>query len=336
MKVNSNNRDISFKGFYNNKTLQKTLEFAADYGALFGATTTLACSTFIRPATIMAVPHTEKENKTMACAKSISSGLTQFALTYLVSKPLAKPIEKIAKDPDKYLNYKTLKFFKEGKNNIKESKSFEFVTQLFKLGVSALVIIPKAKITTNGMPVILEKILHKQQNKDGEKTNITPNFKGSRDKSSKVIGKILNKKSVQKFSDKYKDSNFVMHVVALIDTLATGAFINETLKSKKIEEKRKKALIYNAGISTTLSIITSYVLDKLTKPATNKFILKYKQANKNSPNLEKQLRGINIAKPFLIMASVYYILIPFVSTLLAEFADKNPHLDLPSKSLNKI
>ena len=63
MKVNyQNNRDISFNGFWNNKILKKGLEFAADNGTLFAATTTLALSS-VRPLAILSTPKTDKKNK---------------------------------------------------------------------------------------------------------------------------------------------------------------------------------------------------------------------------------------------------------------------------------
>ena len=62
MKVNSN-RDISFKSIYTNKALKKGLEFAAQDGAMFSATTILALSMLARPAAIALAPHTDKENK---------------------------------------------------------------------------------------------------------------------------------------------------------------------------------------------------------------------------------------------------------------------------------
>ena len=58
------------------------------------------------------------------------------------------------------------------------------------------------------------------------------------------------------FSTKYKDSNFPMHIVAATDALTTATFIHQTNNSKQIDENRKKALIYNAGISIGLSIIS--------------------------------------------------------------------------------
>ena len=66
MKVNSN-RDISFKSIYTNKALKKGLEFAAQDGAMFSATTILALSMLARPAAIALAPHTDKENKKVAC-----------------------------------------------------------------------------------------------------------------------------------------------------------------------------------------------------------------------------------------------------------------------------
>lgn len=62
MKVNSN-RDISFKSIYTNKALKKGLEFAAQDGAMFSATTILALSMLARPAAIALAPHTDKEKQ---------------------------------------------------------------------------------------------------------------------------------------------------------------------------------------------------------------------------------------------------------------------------------
>ena len=62
MKVNSN-RDISFKNIYTNKAMKKMLEFAADNGTLFAATTTLGFSTLVRPFVIYNTPNVDKENK---------------------------------------------------------------------------------------------------------------------------------------------------------------------------------------------------------------------------------------------------------------------------------
>ena len=104
MKVNyQKNRDISFNGFLNNNALKKGLEFAAENGTLFAATTTLVLSG-IRPLAILATPKTDKKNKQIACAKSITSTINGYIIALACSKPFSKAIKKIDKNPKKYLN----------------------------------------------------------------------------------------------------------------------------------------------------------------------------------------------------------------------------------------
>jgi len=337
MKVNSN-RDISFKGFYSNRTLKKGLEFAADNGALFAATTTLALSALVRPAAIWLAPHTDKENRMLACAKSISSSGAGFLLTLALSLPLSGAIKKIDKNPQKYMKPRTIKEFLDGANDLKNSESYTLATQLFKLGVGLVVAAPKAILTCAGMPFIMQKLFHKpklqkQQENITESQGLT--FKGKpEEKIARGVGKILDKKGMQKFSKKYKDSNFPMHMIAGMDIINTAAFINETSRSEKIEENRKKALIYNAGISTALSIISGYIFDSLLDKPAEKFIENFRKANKGLPNVEKQIEGIRIAKPILLVGGIYYMIIPFISTFLADIADHNPKLDIPQKKRN--
>ena len=119
-----------------------------------------------------------------------------------------------------------------------------------------------------------------------------------------------------------------MHITAITDIIATLTFMHQAKKSNRIEENRKKALLYNAGISTGLSIAGGYTIDKLLEKSTEKFIQKYKQINKNEKNLAKQVQGIRIAKPFLILGTIYYILIPFISTFLAEKAENNQNKNI--------
>lgn len=316
MKVNSN-RDITFKGFYNNRILTKGLELAAKDPALFGAGATVGFAFIARPAAIMSAPNTEKENRVIACTKSYISSSLQLLLTLFISTPFANSVEKINSNPSKYLKPETVKALKGNCKNLAESKSYEFATQLLKLGVGLSIALPKAMLTAACMPFVLDKLFKKTKKEQKQDVN----FKG-KEKAAKAIGKVLDKKGVQNFSDKYKDTNFVMHMISLTDTLTTAAFIQQMYKKKDIEEKRKKTLAYHAASSTALSIASSYVLDKLTQKPTEKFIENFRKANKNSPNLEQQVKGIHIAKPLLLVGCVYYMLIPFISTIFAEFAGK--------------
>ena len=318
MKVNKN-RDISFKSIYTNRAVKKGLELASSNGALFGASATVAFSA-LRPLSIMCTPKTDKENRKIAAAKSVTSSLINFGLMLAFSVPLAASIKKIDNNPQKYLKKDTIKILKEKGKELTDSKGYVFGTQLFKLGIASLVAIPKAIMTASGLPYIVNAFSSKKE----ENKNIS--FRGLTDKTARGIGKALNNKKMINFADRFKDSNFPMHITAITDTIATMAFIQQANSSKKIEESRKKTLIYNAGISTGLSIAGGYTIDKLLDKPTNKFIEKYKKANKSDKNLAKQVQGIKIAKPFLILGTIYYILIPFISTFLAEKADSNKGL----------
>lgn len=332
MKVNStNNRDISFNGFWNSKGIKKALSFAADSGALFAATTTLALSSVARPLAILAAPQVDKENKKVACAKSWSSSIIEFGLTLALSIPVVNGIKKINNNPQKFLKAESIKNLKDGAESLKESKAYNLATQIFKLGLGIAVTAPKAILTALGMPYILdfafgEKKSNKNINDKNSDENLSnPSFAGNKpsDYFAKGIGKILDNKSYQQFAKKNKDSNFPMHIIALKDTLATGLFIHEANKNKNIKDERKPALAYNSIISTGLSIASSYVIDKMTEKPAEKIINKIKEANANDPNLQKYLDGFKIAKPIIIVGLVYYLAIPFVSTFLAERAEKS-------------
>lgn len=312
MKVN-HNRDISFKSFYTNNVVKKGLEFAADNGALFAASATVGFS-LARPVVIFSTPYTEKENRILACAKSIVSSVIGFALMFAVSKPVAKSVKKIDANPQKYLKENTISSLQGSDKNLQNSQGYFFATQLFKLGLGAAIAIPKAILTSAATPLAANVFERPDSNKGKN-----PSFKSKpTEKIASGIGKIINAKSVLNFTNKFKDTNFPMHIVAGTDLLSTAAFINQTKNSKQIEENRKLPLIYNSAISTGLSIISGYTLDGLLKKPTEKIINKYKEINKADKNVEKQIQGIKIAKPILILGAAYYLLIPFISTLMAE------------------
>ena len=314
MKVNSD-RDISFKSIYTNKAIKKGLEFASSNGALFGAAATVGFSA-IRPLSIMYTPKTDKENRKIAAAKSIASSFINFILMLGISIPLAKSIDKIDKNPKKYLNAETIKQFSNEKKQITDTSGYIFATQIFKLGIAGIVAIPKAIMTAKGMPYIVNAMSSNQNNNN--QISFKSSFTGN---TAKKIGNTIDKPFMLKFINKYKDSNFPMHITALTDTIATLVFMQQAQASTKINNNRKKTLLYNAGISTFLSILGGYTLDKLLDSPIKKFIKKYKEINFKDKNLNKQVQGIKIAKPFLILGTIYYILIPLISTFLAEKAE---------------
>lgn len=325
MKISSSGYNI-----YKNKTLKKGLEFAADNGALFAAGTSLCLSTIVRPLSILSAPKTDKENRKIACAKSVASSVVGFFVMLGATLPISKSIKKINKKPEKYLKSSTIKNLKDSSKPLSSSKAYQFTTQLFKLGISALTAVPKAMITCALIPPIMGFLFNKHtvdnnhQFKSSQKSKKSLNFTGRINKEpiTKGISKIIDNKKIQSFSNKFKDSNYPMHISALSDILATGVFVNQTERNSDIPQNRKKVLINNSIISTGLSIVSGYVVDKALDKPTDKFIQKFKQSNKLSPKLDKYIEGIKIAKPTLILGTIYYCLIPLVSTFFAERVDK--------------
>lgn len=330
MKVNSIDKNsISFNGFYNSKGLKKLLSFAENNGALFTTATALTLSAVARPASIMAAPKTDRENKKIACAKAITSTILDFGITFAISLPVVKAVGNINKNPQKYLKKETIKNLAnsaDGANELKNSKAYTLANQMFKLGIGIAIAAPKAILNLIGMPYILD-LFSKQEDlklvtpETSENNQVSFKGKGI-EKLSKWIGKTIDNKSVQEFSKKNADSNFPMHINAIKDALATGVFVAGLNNSKKIDEERKKPLIYNSLIGTCLSIVSGYLLDTATKRPAERFIEKLRAANKSDPNLKKYIDGFKIAKPVVILGIMYYAVIPAISTFFGERIDE--------------
>ena len=317
------NVKLTGQSFYKNKLLHKGLEFVANKSGTFMAGTALVFST-LRPLSILATPKTDRENKKLACAKSIASAGINYTIIYGLTNLLAKGIKGIEETPSKYLKPATIKKMQEAGKPLSASKKYQFIAQLYKLGLGVVLAIPKSILTCALIPPIMNKFFKNKKEIQSDKIKInrqnvnnTPSFKGL-NPISKSIGKTMDNPVMQKFADKFKDSNYAMHIPVIGDILATGAFIRRTNKNKKIKENRKQVLNYNAAISTGLSIGVSYIADGLLNKPTEKFIKKFSEINKGEPKLNKYIEGIKIAKPTLIMAGIYYLAIPLISTFWAE------------------
>jgi hypothetical protein len=104
--------------------------------------------------------------------------------------------------------------------------------------------------------------------------------------------------------------------------LLTATAVVQTNKSTKIKENRKQALNYNNIISTVITIVGGYFVDGLIKKPAGKFVEKFKKLNAGNPNLAKCVEGINILRPAIIFATIYYGVLPVFSTYLSEKTDK--------------
>jgi len=319
-----------FSGFLNNKLLIKGLEAASNNGALFAAGASLVLTSFVRPFSIMATPNVEKENKQYACAKSIASGLIGFALTFLITTPIVGAVKNIQKNPEKFLGNKAINAFKESGKTLKTSSKFKFINQFIKLGSGLLTVAPKTFLTCALIPPIMALVFNKDKSEVEEKPlkpkSIsfkgripTPSFyKRMVDKISQELSKVFNSSKVQNFAEKYHDTNLAQHMFSGSDVLATGLFINYTAKNKNIKEDRKKALMCNAGIATGLTVIGGYITSALLKKPSEFFIKKFKEANKNLPQLDKCIEGFKNARAAMILGGMYYIITPILATFLAE------------------
>lgn len=332
VSLNTNNKNIAFKGIYNNKQVLKGLKFAAEHTALFAATVSLTFSA-LRPAMILATPKTDDKNKKIACAKSLSSSAVGYLITAAATTPLASAIKKIDKKPQDFLTDSTMKNLQNGAKSLLESKSYMLATQLFKLGLGLVIALPKSALTALFIPPVLKLFFpEKKQQKvidvhPQRKNSSAISFKGLYSQAAsglaKGVSKIINTKPVQDFAKKYADTNFIQHIMAVTDTVLTLAFVHQVKKNKDIEEKRKKPLIHNSIMSTGMCIAGGYALNSALNKPTERFITKFKEVNKNLPELEKYVQGIQIAKPALILGGIYYIIIPVISTFFADRTGKS-------------
>ncbi len=311
---------MKVQAIYNSKILKRGLEFAADNGSLFVATASLALSTVARPIAIMATPKTDIENKKYACAKSLASSATGYFLMLAASLPVAKSVKNIDKRPYEYLKKSTVENLKSGEKSLKASSRYKFATQLFKLGLGFLIAVPKSIMTCSLIPPFMAFLFNKKVNNDKKDKKISFTGNGTRS-ISKFIGKAMDTLPVQKMSEKFHNTNFEQHIISLTDAAATAAFVTQTANSKKIEQTRKKALMYNAAISTGFCIAGGYAINGAIEKPAEKFIRNFSKANKNSPKLEKYIEGIKVVRPALILGGLYYIVIPLISTFLADRFD---------------
>ena len=335
MRVNPiKDKPLNFKGA--DKFFLKGLEKISDHGASFAAGVSFISAVMLRPCAISLTPKADKENKKYASANSIASGLMKLAIVEAVALPVEAAIKNIDKNPSKFLKKETIENLQNGAETLLKSRDYKFATQSIKMGSSLLSAIPKSILTVALIPLIMDKILN---NKKEEKTRKEENkyddifspvynklaFKGNiADKTAKGIGKILNLDFVQNFSKKHSanEANIARNMAVATDVLLTGMSSFQILKSKKIKEENKKPLVYNNLIGTGISVTGGVIIDKLIQKAGKNSLEKFKQSHINDPKLSKYVEGINILRPTLIFALIYYGILPVVSTFFADKIDK--------------
>lgn len=314
-----------------NKYLLKSLEKISEHGTTFAAATSLVLSVGLRPFSISKTPDVKEENKLYAMANSISSGLIKFGMVEAIALPIENAVKRIDKNSEKYMTSKLKP----------DTRTYKFITQTMKLSAGLLVAIPKSVMTVALIPVIMDNLLRKTkaipsiydnfsqkkaesvkpENKNSENPSFTGNYG---EKLSKTLAKIIDNKKIQNLAAKYqfKDEDIFKNTTALTDVLLTSASVYQTNKSRNIHENSKKALIYNNVISTVVTVIGGYWVDSTVKEKTAKFVEVFKEANKTNPKLLKYIEGINIVRPAIIFAGIYYGILPVFSTYFADKIDR--------------
>ncbi len=305
---------------FTNKAVLKGLEKVSDHGISFSATTALLMSTVVRPYAIYKTPDVEKENKQYAMSNSISSGIIKFGIVEAVALPVEHFVKKINENPAKYLKESTIKTLKNGSEELVKSRSYNLITQVMKLSTGFLTAVPKTLLTLALIPVIMDKLF---KVKSQDKVTDTKPQSGKDIKFTGGIAGIIDNPKIQKLALKYqhKDKDIAKHMTAATDLLLTGSFVYLTDRSKRIKEDRKKALIYNNVISTGITLALGYGIDNLIEIKTEKLVNKFKQVNIHDPKVLKYIEGINIIRPAVIFAGIYYGILPMFSTFMSQKID---------------
>ncbi len=324
MKITkTDNSNTAFGSFYNNKFLLKGLKYASENGTIVAAGTTFFFSSIVRPAAILLTPDTSAKNRHYASAKSIASSFLDAGLSAAIFYPVSRAVDNITKAPKDYLKPETIKNLQRSSKTLDEAPAYNFIKQITKLSPEFLAILPKAIITA-ALIVPATKLLFNKNNKKKEAQNENcpkaVSFKGGgiSARLSKTLAGVIDSEDVQKIALKRKDSNFFQHALNLKDVLVTACFAGFTALNKKMDKENKDALIYNAALSTALCVGGGYLLNNMLKGPAKKFEDNFIKANAADPNLYKYLNGMKVAKPIIILSSLYYILIPMISIFCAD------------------
>ena len=318
MKINQTKNTQNFKGLYNNKLLLSGLKKISNHGASFAAGVSFIGAIGLRPLAINLTPKTKKENKKILSAESVSSGLIKLSTALAISLPIESAVKKIDENKDKFLNKETL-------DNLSQ-KDYKFLTQTIKLSSNLISAIPKSLLAVAMIPLI-DKILHPKkkekeysvlQNESFDKFKNQLSFKGN--KSTEIISSLINSKKMQEFAINHSknDKNIAKNMSVLTDTLLTTTSVFATKQSKKIKKEDKKPLMINKILSSAISILLGCSIDKYIQKLGQNSIEKFKQVNINDKNLPKYLEGINIIRPTIIFALLYYGIIPITTTFLTN------------------
>ena len=321
MRINQIKNAQNFNGLYNNKILLSSLEHIANHSASFAAGVSFLSAVALRPLAISMTPKADRENKKILSADSIASGFVKLFVALGISLPIESAVNKIKENQDQ--------LFKNNSFKNLSKKQFDFLTQSIKLGSNLLSAIPKSIATVTLIPVIAsllnkqkEQEVHSLEKQGFETYKNSVSFKG--DLATNLISSIIESEPAQNFAIKYSKNskNIARNTSVATDILLTAGGVIATSSSKKIEENKKKPLIINKILSTAISILGGCAIDEIVQKLGKNFVENFKNANIDNPKLSKYLEGLNVARPTVIFALIYYGFIPIFTTLVSDKASK--------------
>lgn len=170
-----------------------------------------------------------------------------------------------------------------------------------------------------------------------------------------IIGKAMNSDIVAKFANKTENSKYITnHIITAGAAVGTGMYMYKTmnLPDDKMDKDRKKVLTLNHALTFAISTAGSYLADGMLfgkwREVTNKYAELYtkdkdllskietinkdlKAKGKNTidlidyandylkdKKLVNRLKGMDIAKTFLICTMIYRYIVPVAVTPLAN------------------
>lgn len=318
MKINQMQNTPNFKGLYNNKILLSSLEHIADHAASFATGVSFVSAVGLRPLAISFSPKVDKENKKILSIESVASGIAKFLIALGVSIPVENAIKNIKQNPERFLKGEVVDKLSK--------KEFDFLTSAIKLASNLISAIPKSIIGVALIPLFtnLFKKTKKAEEQKVEKKGLQQykkqmSFKG--DLANNLISSVIESKPAQDFAIKYskKSQNIVRNTSVVTDIILTAGSIIATNASKNIEKEKKKPLVINKILSSAISIFAGCAIDELVQKAGVRFVENFRNANIDDIKLAKYIEGINVARPTIVFALIYYGVIPLFTTY---FVDK--------------
>lgn len=140
-------------------------------------------------------------------------------------------------------------------------------------------------------------------------------------KLAKGFAKLFEYKKLKDIIESTQDNQDLTRILTTVtSTVLSGFYMQQTLKNKDLDPKKKKTLAINQALSFILPTIGAWTLDSKTDKFVEKhFSDKYSAVNYLRPEAKKLFHGIQRAKSIVIFGLFYRYLAPVIVTPLANY-----------------